>query len=289
MTLTIIVPCYNEQETIVATLVDLLRRFADDPQVDVVVVDDGSTDDSGRRLAELMATEPRLRLLALPRNGGYGAALKSGLAVAKGELVAILDGDGTYPTDLLPAWRAEMAAGGVDMVVGARRQTRLFHRPLRRLALGLLKRYACWVCGQPIPDINSGLRLFRRAAVDKYVKLCPSGFSFTTTITVSMLADGRQVVFRPIDYRGREQGSKIRPLRDTLGFAALITRLGMYFAPWRILMPVVAASLVAFLAGFAYDVAVVGNLGDKTVLFFTLFLNTLFFALLADLINRRLG
>jgi hypothetical protein len=122
--------------------------------------------------------------------------------------------------------------------------------------------------------------------VERFLGILPDGFSFTTTITLAMLTNWRPVKFVPISYRPRTGRSKIRPLRDTIGFLTLILRTGMYFAPLRVLFPGIVTFGLLTVASFAYDVWI-GNLTDKTVVLFVFTINMLMVALLADMIDKR--
>jgi len=144
-----------------------------------------------------------------------------------------------------------------------------------------------WLVGEPIPDMNSGLRIFRKSVFEQFAKILPDGFSLTTTITVAMMRSRYRVVFMPISYAERVGRSKIRPLRDSLGFFQLIVRTGMYFAPLRVLLPLAILLLLGFLGSLGYDVFVLRNLTDKTILLFLFAVNTVLFGMLADMIDKR--
>ena len=144
-----------------------------------------------------------------------------------------------------------------------------------------------WIAGQPVPDMNSGLRVFRREAVLRFINVLPDSFSFTTTITLCMMTKGYNVQFEPINYSGRIGQSKIRPVRDTIRFAQLILRTGMYFAPLKVLLPVVGIMGLLSVASLTYDVFALRNMTDKSVFLVLFTLNTMIFALLADMIDKR--
>lgn len=213
------------------------------------MVDDGSADQTAQR-----AEEAGARVVRHPINRGYGAALKSGIRRAAYEHVVILDADCTYPPEALP----ELLDAGddLDMVVGARKKGKVHIPLIRRPAKAFLRWLASYLSGYPIPDLNSGFRLMRKAVVQRYVGLLPNGFSFTTTITLAMLVSGYAVKYVDIEYHKRTGRSHIRPIRDTLGFFALILRTVMYFNPLRIFMPLaltfITAGVAVFLLTWAY-------------------------------------
>ena len=225
----IIVPCYNEEATIAATLVDLRRVMdASDIVYELIVIDDGSTD----RTAEAMdGVGDAVRVLHNKVNRGYGATLKRGIRHARMPLICIIDSDGTYPAEVIPTLVGQACDGDTDMVVAARKGTNVAIPLIRRPAKWVLGRLANFVTGERIDDMNSGLRVFPRSVAEQMMDVLPDGFSFTTTITLAMLTNGYTVAYRPIDYFARVGKSKIRPIRDTLVFLELISRMALYFAP----------------------------------------------------------
>jgi glycosyltransferase involved in cell wall biosynthesis len=221
-------------------------------------------------------------------NRGYGAALKTGFAAARHRVVMITDADGTYPEDRIPDLLA-CIDDGAEMVVGARRGVDV-HIPLvRRPAKAALRLLASYLAGTPIPDLNSGLRAFRRELVLRYRPILPEGFSFTTTITLASLTNGHRVDYVDISYAHREGRSKIKPIRDTLGFTALIIRTVMYFNPLKVFYPVFGVLFVLLLGSLAYDLFIEKppNLGDKTVFLFMAAVQVLSVGLLADLVEKK--
>lgn len=139
---------------------------------------------------------------------------------------------------------------------------------------------------QPIPDLNSGLRIFRKDVAQRFLNILPDGFSFTTTITLAMMTNGYVVLYEPVDYLPRIGHSKIRPIRDTLSFVQLILRTGMYFAPLRVLLPVAIAFGLGFGITLAFDLFH-GDLNERTLLLLVAATQTAMFALLADMIDKR--
>ena len=282
----VIVPCYNEVGGIRSTVTDLAVVTAK-AGAEIIVVDDGSSDGSRLLLDEMEGdgTLPGLRVVHNESNLGYGAAIKTGVRRARSELIVIIDADGTYPCDRIPD--LVEAARRADMVVGARTGGGDGQTFLRRLAKSILRAHCSWLVGQKIPDMNSGLRVFRKPVFEQFFKILPDGFSLTTTLTVAMMRSRYSVVFEPITYSERVGKSKIRPVRDTLGFVQLILRTGMYFAPLRVLLPLVGFLTVWFLVSLGYDIVVLENLTDKTIILLLFAMNTALFGLLADMIDKR--
>ena len=285
--LSVVIPAYNEAAGIGPVLTELdsvLRAAGVDHEI--LVVDDGSTDGTREAVAALAGPIAGLRLVRHDKNRGYGAALKTGIGVARAPLVAITDADGTYPSAELPRLLATITEQGADMVVGARTGANV-HIPLvRRPAKAVLTTLAQYLSGHEIPDLNSGLRIFKREAALERFHLISDGFSFTTTITLALLARNRPVVFVPVDYLRRTGASKIRPVADTFNFLVLILRISVYFEPLKVFLP--TAGLLA-LSGLAYGAmqVVAGNLGEAPVLLLVSALQVLLVGLIADMISRR--
>ncbi len=284
---TFVVPAYDEEDGI-AGVVERLAGLDLGVPVEILVVDDGSKDGTARVLESLRPRFPNLTVVRHPRNKGYGAALKTGFARAGHEVVVITDGDGTYPEAKIGDLLARID-DGAEMAVGSRTGADV-HIPLvRRPAKAFLRWLASYLAGTEIPDLNSGLRAMRRELVLRYRPILPEGFSFTTTITLASLTNDHRVDYVPIDYAKRSGRSKIRPIRDTLGFTQLIVRTVLYFNPLKVLYPVAGFVLVALLASLYYDVFVISppNLSDKTTLLAMAMMHVLAVGLLADLIDKR--
>ncbi len=278
----IVIPAYNEEEAI-GSVIDQIISVMEKADIlnEIIVVDDGSTDETVQ-----IVRERAVQLVRHPFNKGYGAALKTGMRKAKYDTIAIIDADGTYPVEDLP--KLVSGIGEWDMVVGARVSQDAQVSPLRKLAKWFLTQLANYLVGTPIPDLNSGLRAFKKDIAIRFYHLLPSGFSFTVTITLALLSNDYLVQYVPIRYYKRRGKSKIKPIRDTLGFLQLIIRTVMYFAPLKIFLPV---SLALFLLGavvFLYSVLVLHKVMDVTVVVTMLAsIQIAAIGLLADLMDKR--
>lgn len=282
----VVIPCYNEENAILDTIRNIAEVLGDTGEYELIIVDDGSTDSSPQILQTADQEFTMLRLLRHPVNRGYGASLKTGIRRARSDVVIITDADGTYPIERIPEM-IEMSADA-DMVVGARTAVgEVTYSFIRKIPKVFLKWYASWIAGQNIPDINSGFRMFRKSIVEKFLNILPNGFSFTTTITLAMLTNYYDVKYLPIGYSQRIGRSKIKPVKDTLNFVQLIVRTGMYFAPLRVFFPIVLLLSLSFLASVLYDIFYLKNITDKTLILLLFDLNTISFALLADMIDKR--
>jgi len=283
---TVVLPCYNEEKGIRQSI-DAIRASLGDPaSYALLVVNDGSSDASGRILEEIRADDAHLQVVHHERNQGYGAALKTGVRRTTTELIVITDADGSYPIERIPELVG--LAAEADMIVGARTGEDVEYPLIRKIPKLFLRAYASWLTGASIPDMNSGLRVFRKSLVERFINILPDTFSFTTTITMALMRNRYNVQFVPISYKTRVGKSKIKPVRDTLRFMQLILRTGMYFAPLRVLSPVIGLLMLAFLASLSYDIFVLANLTDKTILLLLFGMNTTMFALLADMLDKRI-
>jgi len=280
--ISVVIPAYNEEGGLAGVVLGL-RQTMDScgRPYEIIVVDDGSTDTT-RSIAEGLD----VKLVSHGVNRGYGAALKTGIRAASGEHILICDGDGTYPPESIPSLLGVLE--GKDMVVAARTGPSVDIPLLRRFAKGILRRLAIYLAESPIPDLNSGLRIFRRKTAMRYFPILPRGFSFTTTITLAMLCNEGEVEYVPINYDKRTGKSKIRPIRDTLNFLMLIMRTILYFNPLKIFLPVSLAIGLMFLVSLAYDIAILEDLTEKTLILLFGALQLLAVGVIADMITKRL-
>jgi glycosyltransferase involved in cell wall biosynthesis len=279
--LSVVIPVHNEEAGLAPVVRGIQAALESRSQpFEIFVVVDGSTDRSAEVAAALGVT-----VLRHGERRGYGTALKTGIRAAAGEWILICDGDGTYPADAIPALLA--LAEPNDMVVGAR-TGRVVDAPwLRRIAKGVLRRLASYLSESAIPDLNSGLRVFKKAAVTPYFPILPSGFSFTTTITLALLCNGGSVAYVPIDYHRRTGRSKIQPVRETINFIILIFRTITYFNPLKVFAPVSVLLGICFLISLAYDVFVLENVTEKSLILLIGSLQLLGIGVIGDVVTKR--
>lgn len=283
--ITVIIPAYNEERAIGPVLEQLLLVIGEcQSEYEVIVVDDGSQDETAT-----IARRQGVTVLQHRQNRGYGAALKTGMRHAGHPLVCITDADGTYPNERIPELAQRLLSKEYDMVVGARVGENVAIPPLRRPAKWALGRLANFVAGEGIPDMNSGLRIFRRDVALRFTSILPNTFSFTTTITLAMLTNHYLVDYIPVDYYERVGKSKIRPIQDTANFVRLVWRIALYFAPLKIFLPLSAFLFVVALAWALFTLFYLGQLADVStlVIVMTAF-QVAVIGLLAELINKRL-
>jgi glycosyltransferase involved in cell wall biosynthesis len=277
----VIIPAFNEERG-VGDVVGKVRRALRSARIpfELIVVDDGSRDQT-----VLKARRAGARVISMGENRGYGASLKAGMRQARYNLIAMLDADGTYPAEELPELIRLVETS--DMAVGARIKPNAAIPSLRRFPKWLLGKWANYLAERKIPDLNSGLRVFRKNIAARYEGLFPNGFSFTTTITLALECHGYIVKYHPIEYAVRVGTSKIRPFQDTVNFFSLVLRVVMYFKPLKIFIPLsgiillcgVASGIAARLAGQSWN--------GETLFLLVASLQVAALGLLADLLVKR--
>lgn len=283
LAVSVVIPAYNEAEGLSPFLDEIEEVMRESDFVhEIIVVDDGSSDGTGQ-----VAERQGARVIRHPFNKGYGAALKTGIRRARYDLVAIIDADGTYPGRDIPRLLRHLVGWDYDMVVGARSGQNVPF--LRRPAKWVLTCLANYLAGLNIPDLNSGLRVFKKEVALEFLHLLPSGFSFTASITLALLSNDYLVDFVPVDYYRRRGRSKIRPLRDTLNFLGLIVRTVMYFQPLKVFMPIGLLFVLGGLARGGYGALAFHNITTADVLLLVTGALIAMLGLLADLINKRVG
>jgi len=280
--LSIVIPAYNEEEAISSWYEEMVKFLGlIDINHEILIVDDGSTD----RTAEIANKLKDARLIRHQVNRGYGAALKTGIAEATGNFVLIIDADGTYPAAEIPRLVSLMT--NYDMVVGARTGQSVVIPLYRRPAKWFLSHLANYLSGTNIPDLNSGMRIFKRQVARRYFGILPNGFSFTTTITLAYHSDGLAVKYVPINYRRRAGSSKIKPFRDGFNFILLIVRSITYFNPLKVFIPVASGLLLASIFIAIYSILILGRFMDVTTLILIIAaFQTGMFGMLADVVVR---
>lgn len=276
---TVLLPSYNEEEAIGPVIDEIREAMADCREnYEILVVDDRSTD----RTAEL-AEAAGARVVRRPVNGGSGASRKTGTLAARGEIIVMLDADGSYTAGDIPEmlrWFPEF-----DQVNGARTSEEGTLKLLRVPAKWAIRRFACWLARTHIPDLNTGLKAYKRSIMMRYLWVVPDGFSCVTSMTLAFLTNGHSVKYVPTRYKKRIGKSKFHPITDTQRYAATVFRMVMYFRPLRVFGP---AAFILFLGAAAKTVhdLIEVRLGiqESTIIIWMTAVIVLSVGLLADLI-----
>jgi glycosyltransferase involved in cell wall biosynthesis len=276
----IIIPAFNEERAI-GKIIEDLKNLPE--QFEILVIDDGSKDKTA-----LIAESFNIRVIRHPVNKGYGAALKTGIRNASGDYILIMDADGQHKVQDINKLMEYI--GPYDMVVGARTKKSKISLH-RKMAQFIMRVTAEYLSGQNIPDLNSGFRILKKERAFEYIHILPNGFSFTTTITLSMLMSGYNVKYIPIEAETRIGKSKIRPIKDGLNFILLIIRTVSLFNPLKVFLPISALLMTLGIIDLLYEVIFSFNVSTASLLLILSSIIIFFFGILADQISavRRMN
>jgi glycosyltransferase involved in cell wall biosynthesis len=242
--ISILIPAVNEAEIIadiigrVCVTMDGLNRL-----YEILVIDDGSTDETALR-----AQNAGARVISPPYNFGNGAAVKTCIRQAKGDILVMMDGDGQHNPEDIPKLLEKI--GPYDMVVGARTgdSESHFHRDA---ANGFYNLFASYICKRKIQDLTSGFRAIKADIAGQFVPLLPNTFSYPTTITMAILRSGFSLAYVPIRANRCVGKSKIKLIRDGSRFLLIMLKIATLFSPMRVFFPV---SIAMFLTGVGYGI-----------------------------------
>lgn len=269
---TVVIPAHDEAGAIGSVIADVRSRLGE--KVDVVVVDDGSSDGT-----VMEAIDAGARVVSVPYNMGNGAAVKAGIRAATGDFVAIMDGDGQHKASDLK--RLLDFAGPYDMVVGARDPETQASR-LRRLANNFYNRLASYMTGRKIDDLTSGMRVIRRSIALEFLPLLPNGFSTPTTLTMSSIRSGYSVLYVPFKAHKRIGSSKIHMLSDGIKFLTIIFKITTLFSPLKVFLPVSCVPAVAALGTFIASAVFGAGLWEMSIFLCTSAVMLLAFGLVSE-------
>jgi glycosyltransferase involved in cell wall biosynthesis len=256
---TIVLPAKNEARALRNLLPALAAQY---PEAEIIVVNDGSTDETAALCDECGVTQVRH-----PYSIGNGGAIKSGARAADTDVVVFMDADDQHDPKLVGELVRELETG-IDMVVGARSSRS--HAGLgRRLANALYNCMASWMTGQPIPDLTSGLRAVKRSKFLEFIHLFPNGFSYPTTVTMAFFRAGYSVAYYPIEARPRVGRSHILPLKDGVRFLLIIFKIGTLYSPLKLFLPI--SGFFALLGGsyYLFTYATAGRFTNMSALLLT--------------------
>ncbi|RLC74806.1 MAG: glycosyltransferase family 2 protein [Chloroflexi bacterium] len=242
MKLSIILPTYNEAQVVGRVVADIRRRYPDSNEVEVLVIDDGSSDNTGEAADAVGA-----RVIRHPYNKGNGAAIKTGIRAARGEILVMMDADGQHdPADIE---RLVAPIGEYDMVVGARgKGSQQWHR---QLANSVYNAFAAYLTGFVIQDLTSGFRAVRRKLALQFCYLLPNTFSYPTTLTMAIIKAGYSLKYIEIQTSPRVGKSKINLVVDGLRFFVVMAKIATIFSPLKVFLPL---GLLVFFPGAFYAI-----------------------------------
>ena len=287
---TILLPAYNEELAIGRVLAEIVEALADEPYAyEILVVDDASTDRTVEQAEQFAAScwQCPVRVVRLPDNRGAGAARRRGVREARGEIVVMLDADGTYPAATIPHLLRHFPA--YDQVNGARTSEQGTLPWLRRPAKWFIRKLASYLTGFPIPDLNTGLKGFKRAEMLPWLWVVPDGFSCVTTMTMAFLTNGYAVKYVPTDYRPRIGRSKFHPIKDTAAYLATVLRMVLYFRPLKVFLPLSGAMIALGVAKSVWDRIATGSMQESDIVLLSAGFMTCMLGLLAEVVvaHRR--
>jgi glycosyltransferase involved in cell wall biosynthesis len=273
--ITVVIPARNEAVALAVLLPGVRRQV---PEAEIIVVDDGSTDETAR-----IAKESGVRLISHPYPMGNGAAIKTGARAAGGEIIVFMDGDGQHQAEDIPRLLERIDAG-YDMAVGAR--VRDSHAGMHRaVANDVFSHFASWMVMQRIDDLTSGFRAVRARRFRQFLYLLPNGFSYPTTITMSFFRAGYSVAYVPIRALQRQGKSHIRPLRDGVRFLLIIIRIGTLYSPQKLFLPVSAGFFMGGLANYAYSYITANRFTNMSALLFIAAILTFLIGIVSEQIS----
>jgi len=231
ITLSIIIPAYNEQKTIEKVIKKIKKAFnKSKTEIEILVINDASKDRTTQ-----VAKKQKVKVISNFKNLGPGASFKKGVGIARGKYVGLIDGDDTYEPKDFP--KMLKLANKYDQVIGSRKNEAGTLKVLRIPAKWLIKTLASYLTQTKIPDLNSGFRVFNKQVLEKYLWLLPDRFSYVSTSTMSFLSNNHPTIWYQTNYYKRVGKSKFHPLKDTYNYLLTIIRIIMYFNPLRIFLP----------------------------------------------------
>jgi glycosyltransferase involved in cell wall biosynthesis len=255
--ITVILPAYNEEGAIGELVRDIRSRY---PDYEVLVVNDASEDQTAT-----LAMQEGARVISHPYRMGNGAAVKTGIRHASGDLLILMDGDGQHrPEDIAQLLQHRH----YDMVVGARGKNSQ-GRSHRNLANRVFSLLASYVSKFRVEDLTSGFRLLSKQTVGKFLYLLPNSFSYPSTITLAYLRSGRSIKYVPITALQRRGKSKIKLFRDGTRFLLIIIKIATLYSPLRIFLPVSIFFFCTGLSYYLYTFSTKGRFTNMGVLLFS--------------------
>ncbi len=278
LSLSIVIPAKNEAKSLTTLLPDITNRY---PDAEVIVVDDGSTDNT-----EQLCNDLGIRRVAHPYSKGNGAAIKSGVRSASKEYIVFMDGDGQHdPADIEKL--LYKIDEGFDMVVGARDERGQATKPR-----GLANRFYNWlsskIVGQKIEDLTSGFRVVRRAYFSEFLYMLPNGFSYPTTSTMGFFRAGYSVAYTPVNVHKRIGDSHLHPLKDGIRFLLIIFKIATLYSPLKLFVPAAFLNAVTGVGYYIYTYTTMGRFTNMSAFLFISAVVIFFMGLLSEQVTTLL-
>ena len=275
--LSIILPALNEARSLEGLLPDLKQAF---PKAEIIVVDDGSSDDTAALCDRLDC-----RRVTNPYRMGNGAAIKRGARAARGANLAMMDADGQHTVEhLKKLWQRFTGNEDIDMLVGARRHPDQASM-LRRIGNIVFNHLASWMTGQKISDLTSGLRISRAHRFREFLHLLPNGFSYPSTSTMAFFRSGYTVAYEPIDVQRRDGRSHLKIWREGVRFLVIIFKIGSFYSPLKLFLPVSLLLFAAASALYAYTFITAGRFTNMSALLYMTSLLTFLMGIVSEQIT----
>lgn len=276
--ITIVLPAYNEESAIAKVIDDVQGAMKGVKRpYEVLVVDDHSADQTAA-----IAEKKGVRVVRRPITGGSGASRRTGIVNATGDIIVMLDADGSYEAADIPKLLEYFP--DYDQVNGARTSEQGTLKLLRAPAKWIIRKLACYLTNTDIPDLNTGLKAFKKDIMLKYLWVLPDGFSCVTTMTLAFLSNGYAVKYVPTTYHKRIGKSKFHPVKDTASYFKTVVRMVMYFNPLRVFLPMAGLTLLAGMAKAVMSLKYTQTLQESDIIIFMVAIMLTALGLIADLI-----
>ena len=259
MKVSVVLPAKNEAGGLPRTLGGVRSVM---PEAELIVVDDGSSDDTPGLAAALGA-----RVIRSPYSMGNGAAIKRGARAATGDVIVFMDADGQHDASCIPRLLQKLDEG-YDMVVGARDWG-----GQAGMSRGLANTFYNWLAsgmtGFAVKDLTSGFRAVRADKFREFLHLLPNGFSYPTTSTMAFFRSAYPVAYVPIPVGRRIGRSHIRPLRDGVRFLLIIFKIATLYSPLKLFVPTAVGFFLIGLIYYGWTFATQGRFTNMSVLLFS--------------------
>ncbi len=275
--LSIIIPALNEADSLKTLLPELLSVFTD---AEIIVVDDGSTDDTAR-----ICGQHRVHRLANPYNMGNGASIKRGTRAAKGDTLVFMDADGQHRADHVKTLLQRFQNENLDMLVGARR-TKHHAGVLRWFGNGVFNRLASWMTGHRILDLTSGLRVVNSQRFREFLHLLPNGFSYPTTSTMAFCRSGYTLAYEYVDVGRRKGKSHLNIWKEGNRFLIIIFKIGALYSPMKLFAPISLALFILASVLYSYTFITDGRFTNMSALLYTTALLTFLIGIVSEQITN---